>query len=488
MPEITKRNVRLPLSIPFIIANEGAERFSFYGMRSILATFLVAQFFNPSMNPSMQTVAEAKANEATHFFVSLAYALPFVGGIAADWFFGKYKVILYISVVYCFGHLFLALFEDDLTWFQYGLVLIAIGAGGIKSCVSANLGDQFDESNSHMMSKIYGWFYFSINAGSVLSTILIPLIYANYGAKWAFGVPGIFMALATVVFFAGRKRYKRVPPSGINRNNFVFISVYAFFNRSKKVKGQLWLDVAKQKFVPGKVEDVKSVYRILALFCFIPVFWSMWDQNLSEWVLQATKLDRHVLGFELLPEQIQTVNPFFLLVFIPIFNYCVYPLLDKAGLKTTPLRRIGAGLVLTALSFVIIAFLQTAIDEGRHPTVWWQIAAYIILSAAEVLVSITGLEYAYTNAPKSMKSTMTALWLLTTALGNLFTAFVNSSISNGGFFSRLEGATYYWFFIGLLSVTIVIYLLVSPFLDEKKPSTEPSDEDELLVASQAHGQ
>src|SRR5690349_17172510 len=81
-----RKSNRYPSSVPYIIANEGAERFSFYGMKSILATFLVAQFFNPSLNPALQTVAEAKANEATHFFVSLAYALPFIGGLVADWF------------------------------------------------------------------------------------------------------------------------------------------------------------------------------------------------------------------------------------------------------------------------------------------------------------------------------------------------------------------------------------------------------------------
>ena len=119
---------RYPKSIPFIIGNEAAERFSFYGMRSILATFLVAQFFNPTLNPALQTVAEAKANESTHFFVTLAYTLPFVGGLVADWFTGKYKIILYISIVYCFGHLFLALFEDNLDMFTVGLLLIAVSS------------------------------------------------------------------------------------------------------------------------------------------------------------------------------------------------------------------------------------------------------------------------------------------------------------------------------------------------------------------------
>jgi len=472
---------KYPKSIPFIIGNEAAERFSFYGMRSILATFLVAQFFNPTLNPALQTVAEAQANEATHFFVSLAYALPFVGAIAADWFFGKYKIILYVSIVYCIGHLLLALFDTDLDGFRYGLILIAIGAGGIKSCVSANVGDQFDKTNQSLMSKVYGWFYFSINAGSVLSTIAIPLVYANYGAKWAFGIPGILMALATIIFFSGRKLYVRVPPAGVKKDNFLSISLYALFNAGKKQKGQSLLDVAKAKYAPERVEGIKAVWRVMAVFAFVPIFWAMWDQSLSEWVLQATKLDLTMFGYKLLPEQVQTANPIFLLSFIPIFNYFIYPFLDKIGIKTTPLRRFGAGLFLTGASFVIIALIQEKIDAGGHPSVWWQILAYMVLSAGETLVSITGLEYAYTQSPKSMKSTMSAIWLLTVAIGNMFVAYVNGSISNKGFFAQLEGATYFWFFVGLISVFLVVYMFVSPRLKEHNYVTE--DENKLVAES-----
>ncbi|MCX6167027.1 MAG: POT family MFS transporter [Sphingobacteriales bacterium] len=478
---IVKTN-KYPESIPYIIGNEAAERFSFYGMRSILVTFLVAQFFNPSLNPAMQTVANAQANAYTHFFVSLAYAMPIVGAIIADWFVGKYKVILYVSIIYCLGHLFLALFDTNLEWFRYGLILIAVGAGGIKSCVSANVGDQFDRSNNHLMSKVYGWFYFSINTGSVVSTMLIPWVYANYGAKWAFGIPGVLMAIATLIFFSGRKKYVRVPPSGINKDNFVYISLYALLNFTKKKKNESLLDVAKGKFPSERVEGIKAVWRVMAVFAFIPIFWAMWDQNLSEWVLQATKLDRNILGYNLLPEQVQTVNPIFLLLFIPIFTYGVYPAFEKMGIKTTPLRRIGAGLILTALSFVIIALIQTNIDAGGNPSVWWQIFAYVILSAGEVLVSITGLEYAYTQSPKSMKSTMTAIWLLTVAIGNMFVALVNNSISNKGFFAQLEGASYYWFFVVLISVFIIIYLFVSPRIKERNYILDPED-DILIEAS-----
>lgn len=208
---------KMPKSVPYIIGNEAAERFSFYGIRSIMSTFLVAQFFNPAANPALQNMAEARANELVHLFVTFAYFMPLVGGILADWFFGKYKVILYVSILYAIGNVVLALSTGNLSMFTVGLIVIAVAAGGIKSCVSANVGDQFDTSNQHLMSKVYGWFYFSINTGSVLSTLLIPVIYNKYGPELAFGIPGVLMCLATIIFWLGRKKYVRVPPTGIKR-------------------------------------------------------------------------------------------------------------------------------------------------------------------------------------------------------------------------------------------------------------------------------
>ncbi len=477
---------KYPRSVPFIIGNEAAERFSFYGMRSILAIFLVNQFFNPAHNPALTTVAEAKANERTHFFVMLAYALPFVGGLVADWFTGKYKLILYVSILYCIGHLLLSLFDTSLDGFTLGIIVVAIGAGGIKSCVSANVGDQFNAGNQDLLSKVYGWFYFSINAGSMISTMLIPWTYENYGAKWAFGIPGILMVLATIIFFSGRKLYVKVPPAGVNRNNLVFITFYALTNLNKKRTGESMLDVAKAAYDPEKVEGVKAVYRVMAVFFFAFAFWAVWDQCLSEWVLQASKMDLNInLGivkFKALAGQVSTVNTIFLLLFIPLFNYWIYPSLDKIGWKTTPLRRLGFGLVLTALSFVVIALIQTNIDHGGSPSIWWQILAYAILSAAEVLVSITGLEYAYTHSPKSMKSTMTGIWFLVVSVGNLFTALINGYISEGGFLAEhLKGANYEWFFIGVIVLFIIMFMFVAPNLKERSYITDPYIENEVIA-------
>jgi proton-dependent oligopeptide transporter, POT family len=469
----------MPAAVPYIIGNEAAERFSFYGIRAIMTTFLVAQFFNPTQNPELQAVAEAKSNELSHLFVTLAYFMPLVGGILADWFLGKYRVILYVSMLYAAGNLMVALNTDNLQLFSLGLIIIAVAAGGIKSCVSANVGDQFDKSNEHLLSKMYGWFYFTINTGSIVATAIIPLIYKHYGAKIAFGIPGILMVVATVIFWLGRDKYVRVPPSGYKRENFISITsaaiwegLLSIFRKKPEVAeagNTFWVDLGnKYQFSESAIDGVQAVYRILMIFAFTPIFWALWDQNLSEWVLQAAKLDRNLFGYEFLTEQVQTFNPIFLVGMIPVFTYFIFPAIEKAGLKVTPLKKIGAGLVLTALTFVIIALLQEKIDQGFHPSVVWQILAYLILAAAEVLVSVTCLEYAYTHSPKSMKSTMSALYLLGISAGNLFVSLVNNSISNGGFFSHYTGARYYWLFFGIMCGFIVLYMLVSRRLPEKR--------------------
>jgi POT family proton-dependent oligopeptide transporter len=471
MPEIpsVEKKTGMPRSVPYIIGNEIAERFSFYGLRSIMVTYMAVAFFNPTLNPAMTVEADAKANEMSHMFVTLAYFMPLVGAIFADWFVGKYRVILFVSIIYTFGHFLLSVSGSNYTIFSTGLIVIACCAGGIKSCVSANVGDQFDKSNEHLLSKVYGWFYMAINTGGTLAPLAIPLLKEHYGPDIAFGVPGVLMALATIIFWMGRKKYHKVPPSGIKKENFITISFYALRKAISRKPGQKVWEAVGEKYSAKGIDGIRAVYRVLAVFAFTPIFWALWDQNLSEWVLQATRLDLTVVGnIKLLPEQVNFINPLFLVLLIPVFTSFIFPFLEKRGIKVTPLRKIGGGLVTIGFCFVIIALLQENIDAGGKPSVWWQILAYILLAASEILVSVTCLEYAYTHSPKSMKSTMSALYLLGISAGNLLVGLINSNIADKGFFSKFTGAKYYWLFIGMLAFFIVLYLLVAKRLPEKR--------------------
>ena len=161
-----------------------------------------------------------------------------------------------------------------------------------------------------------------------------------------------------------------------------------------------------------------AVLRVLRVFAFIPFFWMLFDQKASTWVLQAKQLDLQVGPWKVLPSQLQLINPALVLMMVPLLAWWVYPALARTRFPLTPLRRMVLGMFLAGLSFVFVALIQMQLDAGHKPSVLWQIAPYIALTLGEVLVSVTGLEFAYSQAPNSMKSAIQSFWLLTTFAGN----------------------------------------------------------------------
>ncbi|HVK11646.1 MAG TPA: MFS transporter, partial [Gemmataceae bacterium] len=199
---------RMPRQIAYIIGNEGCERFSFYGMRNILVEFLKSAamlFAVVELVPEKER--EAIAKEVFHTFVIGVYFFPLLGGWLADRFLGKYRTILYLSLVYCVGQACLAAFVDNKYGFYVGLFLIALGSGGIKPCVSAFVGDQFDQSNKSLAKVVFDAFYWIINFGSFFATLLIPFLLKQFGPRVAFGLPGVLMFVSTVILWLGRRLY-----------------------------------------------------------------------------------------------------------------------------------------------------------------------------------------------------------------------------------------------------------------------------------------
>ncbi len=430
-PEIT---AGMPGGIPYIIGNEAAERFSFYGMKAILAVFMTKYLVDASGMPSV--MSEAQATFWTHLFIFSVYITPVLGAALADFWFGKYRTIMVLSCVYCVGHLVLAIDATRLG-LAIGLALIALGSGGIKSCVSAHVGDQFASRNQHLLPTVFGWFYFAVNLGAVVSIMLTPLLLERCGPHVAFAVPAVLMALATWVFWLGRRRFVHIPASG-----------------------------------PGFVREVlqaggwRIVLRLSVVYAFVAMFWSLYDQTSSRWVFQADKMDRMVFGYELLPAQIQAVNPILIMLLIPLFAYVVYPLLNRL-FALTPLRKIAIGFFITIAAFALPAWLEMRIAAGESPSIAWQALAYLLMTIAEIMISITCLEFSYTQAPKAIKSLIMALFLASVALGNLFTALVNLVIQNPDGSSSLAGSAYYWFFTGCMAATAALFLIVVRSYREK---------------------
>jgi len=426
--EAPEAQAGMPGGIPYIIGNEAAERFSFYGMRAILVVFMTQHLVNGS--GVLDVMGEDEAKGWFHLFVSAVYLTPLLGALVSDGLLGKYRTIIFLSLVYCAGHFALAL--DDTRWgLAVGLGLIALGAGGIKPCVSAHLGDQFGRTNQGLLARAFSWFYFSINLGAFVSTLAIPWLLQHYGSSVAFAVPGVLMLIATLVFWAGRYRFVHIPAGG---RRFI-----------KEVFSKTGLGV---------------LVRLGAVYLFVAVFWALFDQTASSWVLQAQQMDRNLFGLELLPAQIQAANPLLVLLLIPLYSYRIYPAIDRR-FALTPLRKMSIGMFVTVLAFTIPTFIQLSIDTGEAPSIVWQLLAYVILTSAEVMVSITCLEFSYTQAPKTMKSFVMAFFMLSISLGNLFTSAVNFFIQNADGSSKLAGADYFIFFTLLMLGTSMMFVLVA---------------------------
>ncbi len=533
-------NTGWPKGVPFIVGNEVCERFSYYGMRAILTVHLVALY---QLTGAAEEVARDSATSAYHMFAGAVYAFPMLGAILADRFWGKYRTILWLSLMYCVGHGILALADlpSDptmrLNLVYAGLACIAIGAGGIKPCVSANVGDQFGRGNWSKVQTIYQIFYFSINFGSFFATLLIPAIRGDGTVFWrtslAFGIPGVLMAIATFFFWLGRDRFVHVPPlpggklgrldtlagslmflaighlfvtpaewGGLARAGislaFVIAGLMVFAARQRIEEDDGFLaillynlrakvsksaagdgpyraadaqDLAKeedpesplvtspfwsrfwapaiQRFGVAATEGPHAVFKVCTIFIFIPVFWAIFDQHGSTWILQAEAMDTTMFGFEVRPEQVSAWNPLMVMGLIPLMNL-VYKLSKKAGFEWTPLRRMVIGLFMAGASFAVAAIIQQWIDADGPGVVsiWWQVLAYLILTTSEVLVSITALEFAYTQAPKRMKSVVMGLFMLTITMGNLFVSALTAAKDGlaemlGGEFGQAE---FFWFF------------------------------------------
>ncbi|MBI3072229.1 MAG: MFS transporter [Deltaproteobacteria bacterium] len=520
-----------PAGVPFIVGNEACERFSFYGMRSILQVHLTMLFATEGL---AQKAAEESAQGVVHLFFAGVYAFPMIGAIVADRLVGKYATIFWLSLVYCAGHGVLAMADDTLAGMYVGLALIAVGSGGIKPCVSANVGDQFGRGNWHLLRRIYQIFYFTINFGSFFASLLIPVVKAKWGASVAFAIPGILMGIATIIFWLGRHTYAHPPAKPGGRlglldtasSALIFMSVgslfftahaapwlqavaaagclaaglalfavrqsqspddgflavllfsvRAWFTRSAPAPApasapapapaSFW-SPARARFGPEAVEGTIAVLRVLSIFALVSVFWALFDQKASSWVRQAGRMDLAfdlplVGAFKILPSQMMAVNPALVMLLIPFTSFVLYPAIERLGFKMSPLRRMTIGMFISATSFVAVALIQSAIESseaagssGSKIHVAWQLIPYALVTLGEVLVSVTGLEFAYTQAPKRMKSTIMGFWMLTVTAGNVIVAILSGLKS-------LDLVTFFWVFAGLMALAGALFGLRAAF-------------------------
>ncbi|KAI7807849.1 PepT1 [Triplophysa rosa] len=401
-----------PISIFFIVVNEFCERFSYYGMRAVLVLYF--RYFLRWDDDLATTIY--------HTFVALCYLTPILGAVIADSWLGKFKTIVSLSVVYCIGQVVMAVSSihditdtdrdgtpDNLSLHialsMVGLLLIALGTGGIKPCVAAFGGDQFEDHQEKQRSTFFSIFYLSINAGSLLSTLITPILRSQECGihtkqqcyPLAFGVPAALMVVALIVFIVGKGMYVMDTPKGNVLLQVMKCIGFAIKNRFKKrgkqyPKREHWMDWAEDKYDKLLIAQVKMVLKVMFLYIPLPMFWALFDQQGSRWTLQATTMNGNFGAFNIEPDQMQIVNPILIVIMVPIMDNLVYPLIKKCHVNLTPLRRITIGMLLAALAFVAAALLQIQIDKTlpKFPSSSQSQVKFLNLESRDLAVSVSG--------------------------------------------------------------------------------------------------
>lgn len=453
----TTKKAPYPWHITFILGYVVCESYSFYGMESILPIYLQEKLM----------YSENYTTLKVHTFFTLCYFMSLLGACLANEFLDKYKTILYLSCVYLVGLIIKTV--GSMTQYSsiphnvlrlIGLALIALGAGGSMPCVPAFAGDQLMLAGreEREVQRFFSVYYMSVNIGCLIARIVGPELrnLDCLGEKdcypLAFAVLAFMMFIAIVIIIIGQSFFTIRPADGIVSQILGIIWKGLMSCCRKKGKSrQHWLDIAKESYEVGLVDEIKCLSGgngILLLFTPIILFWSIIHQTSTTWMYQAKRLD----GLKY-----QVINPALILILIPIFDFIIYPALAKRNILVKPLERMSIGMFLTTFSFLISGMLELMIqanpDNPLHITM--QVPQYILLSTAEIMVSITGMGFAYNHASPSMKTILLACWYLTQAFGNMLTTIV---FAIGGSENRASGI---FLFTGIMLLSSCIFSVLS---------------------------
>ncbi|MBI3407505.1 MAG: MFS transporter [Planctomycetes bacterium] len=379
-----EKSNRHPVAFWFIFWGEFAERCSYYGMRAILAMYLVTalHFTNRTASP------------VVFAFKMSCYFLPLIGGYIADRWFGRYWTIVGFSVPYVMGHFILGIESEFALYFA--LALLAGGSGVIKPNISTLMGQTYDQlrpGNERLRSAAFLWFYFSINIGAVISQFALPKLRDEYGYALAFQFPAWLMVISLIVFAAGKRHYARET-----------LEHHRTTPEERKLQWQ-------------------TLWRLFGIFTLVVFFWVGYEHNDVQWVyFNRDYVDLHVpfMSDPIAPDQLSFLNALFVVILVPTFNF-VFGRLDPEVKIFTPMRKVLAGFTFSgaAVGIMAIAGFMIQGSASTKVSILFPVTAYIVLTFGEVLLYGTLLELAYTAAPKSMKGFITACFLATIGLGNL---------------------------------------------------------------------
>ncbi|KAL2855569.1 PTR2-domain-containing protein [Aspergillus pseudodeflectus] len=498
----TLRRVAGPLNwISFSVAFvELCERFSYYGTTAVFVNFIqhplppgssTGALVNGESNiPGALGMGQRASTGLTLFNSFWSYIMPLAGAFMADQYWGRFRTIMFSIAAALVGHLILIISalppvisnpNGAIGCFSIGLIIMGIGTGGFKSNISALIAEQYpDEAPiiktlpsgervivdpAATVARVYLYFYLMINIGALTGQISMVYAEREIGFWLSYLLPTIMFLFCPLVLFFCKRHYTLVPPTGsvytqayrlireACRKHWTVSTVKVAgvpFKLYKKTGNDFWGAVKPSTYGSDRpnwmvfddewVDEVARGLKACRVFLWYPLFWLAYNQMLNNLTSQAATMRLGGVPNDI----INNLNPFALIIFIPIFDHVLFPFLRRMGINFTPLKRITAGFFCAGTSMIAATVTQhyiyklsecgkhanDCLADGKHSniTVWVQAITYILGGISEILASVTSLEYAFTKAPKNMRSLVQAVALFMNAFSSAIgQAFVGLS-------------------------------------------------------------
>ncbi|OWF40362.1 solute carrier family 15 member 4-like [Mizuhopecten yessoensis] len=500
------------LVVVCILMTELCERLTYYSVVANLVLFCTSKLDIPSSD----------AANISLIFSGTVYLIPVIGGYISDSYAGKYNTILGSGLIYLLGLFLLPAAAIDYSdwfgrddegvkydlsietrkaYFFLGLTFVAIGTGGIKANVGPYGAQQVTDLGPEAVQSFFNWFYWFINAGSLVAYSGVAYIQQNISFTIGFVIPLASMIVALIIFVAARNLYVNTAVGGSIFSKAFGVCCATKCKGFKKARIQNGGPYSNEM-----VDGVISVLRVLPVFLMIIMYWAVYSQMQSTFFLQSERMDVMVGDVKMPAAVLNIFNTVIILILIPIIDRVIYPLLAKYGRSPSHLQRIGLGMILAALSVVVAGVLEIyrkqelsesggimqelAGDQFNASTlsVFLQVPEFALVGASEVFASISGLEFAYSEAPDFMQGLVMGLFLMTSGIGNYVSSLIlvivkAASTSDPWFPDEInEGKAEYLFFLigGLMVVNFLIFIIIAKAYKTRASEQSKNEKPELI--------
>uniref|UniRef100_A0ACD5XDU4 Uncharacterized protein n=3 Tax=Avena sativa TaxID=4498 RepID=A0ACD5XDU4_AVESA len=505
---VLKHNTGNWRACSLILGTEVCERLAYYGISKSLVTYLSTRLHEGNVS--------AARNFTT--WQGTCYLTPLIGATLADSYWGKYRTIAVFSTIYFLGMAALTLsasvpslqppqcigfFCPQPALPQYliyfiGLYMIALGAGGIKPCVSSFGADQFDDTDPVERTKkgaFFNWFYFSINIGSLISGTVLIWVQEKCGYGIGFAIPTLFIALAIGSFFLGSEVYRFQIPGGspLTRACQVVVAAVRKRNVDLPVDSSLLYEChGKTSAIEGsrklvhssefsfldksaviiqterdgchnpwrlctvtQIEELKILMRMFPIWATGILFFTVCAQNSSMFIEQGMVLNNQVGSFKIPPATLSSLDVISIVVWVPIYERFIVPIARRLTGRErgfSELQRMGIGLFVSTIAVAVAALVEIKrLESARSEdlihqkvpvpmSILWQAPQYLLIGVGEVFTSIGQAEFFYNQSPDSMRSLCSAFALVTVSLGSYLSSFILTLVS----YFTTQGGQFGW--------------------------------------------